>query len=167
MNITIRAARTSDIPQLVKLIDPFVESGNVLRRTYQELGELLPNFFVAVLENVPDGSDGAGEIVGCAALEIYSRKLAEVRSLAVARKVQGQGIGRRLVSVCVERARIHDILEVMAITTADDFFMKCGFDYSLPGAKRALFVQTRETKDAMHPTAETQAVPTDSSEQSP
>lgn len=166
MNITIRAARTSDIPGLIALIDPFVEGGNVLRRTYQELGELLPNFFVAVLETSQNGTDGQGEIVGCAALEIYSPKLAEVRSLAVASKIQGQGIGRRLVSVCVERARIKNVLEVMAITTSDEFFMKCGFDYSLPGAKRALFVQTRETKDAMHPTLE-QPAPTDTAPQSP
>jgi N-acetylglutamate synthase-like GNAT family acetyltransferase len=97
---------------------------------------LLPNFFVAV-------SDG-GEIIGCAALEIYSPKLAEIRSLAVAANAQGLGIGRRLVNACVERARLRNILEVMAVTSSDGFFQSCGFDYTLPGEKRALFLQTRD-----------------------
>jgi len=34
---------------------------------------------------------------------------------------------------------------VMAITSSDSFFQSCGFDYTLPGEKRALFIQTRET----------------------
>jgi hypothetical protein len=32
----------------------------------------------------------------------------------------------------------------MAITSADDFFHRCGFDFTLPGEKKALFLQTRE-----------------------
>lgn len=83
-------------------------------------------------------------IIGCAALEIYSRKLAEIRSLAVAASAQGQGVGRKLVDACVERAREHNILEVMAITASDAFFQSCGFDYTLPSLKRAVFLQTRD-----------------------
>ena len=30
-----------------------------------------------------------------------------------------------------------------AISARDEFLVSCGFDYSLPGQKRALFVQTR------------------------
>jgi N-acetylglutamate synthase-like GNAT family acetyltransferase len=145
--ITIRQARESDIPGIARLISPFVESGKLLVRTYDELGELLPNFFVAVhAEGDAVNGDGDNDIVGCAALEIYSPKLAEVRSLAVARSAQGLGIGRRLVQACVERARQNNVLEVMAITSSDGFFQSCGFDYTLPGEKRALFLQTRETE---------------------
>ena len=43
---------------------------------------------------------------------------------------------------CVERAKQHNILEVMAISASDEFLKQCGFDYSLPDQKRALFFRT-------------------------
>ena len=134
--VTIRSAAAGDIAAIAELIKPFVDEGSLLERTYDEFEELLPNFFVAVDEH--------GVIVGCAALEIYSRKLAEIRSLAVAASVQGQGVGRKLVDACVERARERNVLEIMAITASDAFFQSCGFDYTLPSLKRALFIQTRD-----------------------
>ena len=134
--VSIRSAATGDIPAIAELIKPFVDEGSLLERTFDEFEELLPNFFVAVDEN--------DVIVGCAALEIYSRKLAEIRSLAVSSDVQGQGVGRRLVNACVERARERNILEIMAITASDAFFQSCGFDYTLPSLKRAVFLQTRD-----------------------
>lgn len=134
--ITIRRAHEADIDALSELIEPFVEDGKLLPRTYDELEELLPNCFVAEAPG--------GEIVGCAALEIYSRKLAEIRSLAVKPVAQGQGIGTMLVRACVALARERGILEVMAITSSEDFFRSCGFDFTLPGEKKALFRQTRD-----------------------
>lgn len=134
-DVMIRPALAADAPALAEFIHPFVEDGKLLPRTLTELNDLLPSFFVAEIE---------GRIVGCAALEVYSPKLAEIRSLAVSPTTQGLGIGKKLVSACVERAQNLRILEVMAITSADDFFMACGFDYTLPGEKRALFIQTRE-----------------------
>src|SRR3954464_6944609 len=134
--VTIRSAAADDIPAIAALIKPFVEEGSLLERTYDEFEELLPNFFVAVDQN--------GVLVGCAALEIYSRKLAEIRSLAVSPEAQGQGVGRKLVDACVERARERNVLEIMAITASDAFFQSCGFDYTLPSLKRAVFLQTRD-----------------------
>jgi amino-acid N-acetyltransferase len=134
-NIIIRTAVEADLTPLADFITPFVEDRKLLPRTYDELQELLPTLFVAEQE---------GRIVGCAALEIYSWKLAEVRSLAVDKTMQGQGVGKRLVQACLERAREQNILEVMAITSSDSFFMSCGFDYTLPGEKRALFMQLRD-----------------------
>lgn len=133
--VAVRAAASPDIPAIIDLIRPFVEDGTVLARTYDELDELLPSFFVAV-----EGDD----LIGCVVLEIYSPKLAEIRSLAVARSAQGKGVGRMLVDACVARAKELGILEVMAITSADGFFQSCGFDYTLPGAKRALFIVTKD-----------------------
>jgi N-acetylglutamate synthase-like GNAT family acetyltransferase len=134
-NIRVRLAMESDLPALEAFIEPFVNDGKLLPRTYDELSELLPTFFIA---------EEDGGIVGCAALEIYSRKLAEIRSLAVAPDTQGKGVGRLLVQACVELAQEKNILEVMAITSSEGFFKSCGFDFTLPGEKKALFYQTRE-----------------------
>lgn len=129
----IRRATPNDIPSIEALIEKFVNSGEVLPRTLDELEDLLPNCFVAELED---------EIVGTAILEIYSWKLAELRSLCVSPKAQGRGVGRKLVDACLSLARDRGVLEVMAITRTDDFFRACGFDYTLPNLRKALFIQT-------------------------
>lgn len=134
--VTIRTAQASDVERLIAFITPFVEDGTLLPRTFDELDEWLPNCFVAQTEH--------GEIVGCAALEIYSRKLAEIRSLAVSPTVQGMGIGKALVQACLDLAREKGVYEIMTITSAEAFFIACGFDYTLPNLKKALFIQTRE-----------------------
>lgn len=131
----IRGVRREDLPALAEFIEPFVEQGKLLPRTSDELEELVVHGFVAERE---------GRLVGFAALEIYSRKLAEIRSLAVAAEMQGLGIGRQLVQACVDRACERNILEVMAVTSNEFFFRSCGFDFTLPGEKKALFVQTRD-----------------------
>jgi hypothetical protein len=43
----------------------------------------------------------------------------------------------------VEFAKERSILEVMAITSSEEFFQSCGFDFTLPGERKALFLQTR------------------------
>ena len=135
--VRIRGATAADIPGLEELIAPFVEANRLLHRTSDELGELLENGFVA---------EHDGRIVGFAALEVYSKKMAEIRSLAVDSSQQRSGIGRKLVTACVERARQQNVLEVMAITSSDDFFKSCGFDFTLPGEKKALFITPLDDK---------------------
>ena len=131
--VNIRSAKQDDISKLADFIVPFVEQKKILHRTSEELDELVETGFVAVEAN--------DQIVGFASLEIYSRKMAEIRSLVVAEDRQGRGIGKKLVTACVERAHQRNVLEVMVITSSDDFFQSCGFDFTLPGEKKALFIQ--------------------------
>jgi amino-acid N-acetyltransferase len=133
--IHVREATRDDIPALEELIAYFVEANRLLPRTQDELNDLIPFGFVACRKD---------QLVGFAALEVYSSKLAEIRSLAVMPEMQSQGLGHRLVEKCVELARSRNVLEVMAITSADGFFQSCGFDFTLPGEKKALFIQTRD-----------------------
>jgi amino-acid N-acetyltransferase len=133
--ILVREAMREDIPELEEFVERFVQANRLLPRTTEELYDLIPFGFVAIADN---------RLVGFAALEIYSAKLAEVRSLAVHEDYQGRGVGRGLVERCVDLAQRRNILEVMAITSSDGFFRACGFDFTLPGEKKALFMQTRE-----------------------
>jgi amino-acid N-acetyltransferase len=134
-SVEIRPVRREDLAGLADFIQPFVAEGRLLPRTTEELEELVYKGFVAKVD---------GRLIGFAALEIYSRKLAEIRSLAVVQEFQGKGVGRLLVEECVERARKRDVLEVMAITSSEVFFRSCGFDFTLPGEKKALFITTSE-----------------------
>jgi N-acetylglutamate synthase-like GNAT family acetyltransferase len=135
-NVVVRPAEARDLNSLDAFIQQFVAAGSLLPRTFDELELLLPRGFVA---------ERTGEIVGFAALEVYSKKLAEVRSLAVAEELRGKGVGKKLVDSCVRLAHELNVLEVMAITANEDFFRSCGFDFTLPGQKKALFIQTRDT----------------------
>src|SRR5476649_2506290 len=72
--ITIRQAQENDLQSIIAFIDPFVAQGKLLRRTFKELQSLFDQYLVA---------ESDGKIVGCVVLEIYSPKLAEIRSLAV------------------------------------------------------------------------------------
>lgn len=140
--IHVRPAESDDLNSLRDFLEPFVEDNRLLPRTMQELSDLIKNAFVAV---------SGDQIVGCAALEIYSSKLAEIRSLAVAPIFQGKGLGKQLVNACVDRARERQVLEVMAITASEDFFLSCGFDFTLPGQKKAVFLQTRDKAHLQRP----------------
>ncbi|MCY3798127.1 MAG: GNAT family N-acetyltransferase [Chloroflexi bacterium] len=133
--ITITKAEAADLVDLSDFIKPFVDSGEILPRTYDELEYLLETFFIARLD---------GRLVGCAALEMYSKKLCEIRSLAVAPGAQGLGIGKGLVAACVDLAAREGVYEIMAISSAEEFFKSCGFDFTLPRQKRAFFLQTRD-----------------------
>lgn len=75
-------------------------------------------FFVAVVD---------GRVVGCCALEVYSKRLAEIRSLAVAKDWQGRGLAAKLIEYCLKLARQKKIYEVLAITGATDLFDRFGF----------------------------------------
>src|SRR3954454_13115465 len=91
--VEIRSAQQAEMGDLNRFIGPFVAQGKLLPRTQDELAHLVRTGFVATID---------GKIVGFAALEIYSPKLAELRSLAVDPACQGQGIGRQLVQACLE-----------------------------------------------------------------
>ena len=134
-SVEIRPTTLDDLDRVEAFIQPFVERGRILPRTTEELRDLLEHAFVA---------EADGEVVGFATLEIYSRKLGEIRSLAVRESERGRGIGQALVEACLRRAREEEVFEVMVITSEDAFFHRCGFDYTLPGERRALFYQTRE-----------------------
>jgi amino-acid N-acetyltransferase len=128
----IRPAKPDDVPKIAALIAPFVEGGKLLPRTVEEVRDLVPTGFVA---------EHGEAIVGFAALEIYSKKLGEIRSLAVSENQQRNGLGSRLVQACIDLAGQRNILEVMVVTSSEAFFRDCGFDFTLPGEKKALFIQ--------------------------
>lgn len=137
--VLIRRATHDDLRIVQNFLQPFMDARQLLQRTSIEMELLLKHAFIAF--QAIDGNDSDSEsIVGFAALEIYSKKLAEIQCLAVGEKFRRQGIGRQLVHACLERARDEKVKELMAISSSEEMFMACGFDYALPNQKRAFFV---------------------------
>lgn len=127
-----RQATPADADMIHAILRPYVLNRKLFARTEAEVVELTRHGFIAEVDGRP---------VGFAAVEVYSRKLAEVQCLAVCSEYQGRGIGQELVARCVQRARELGVVEVMAISSSEDFLKRCGFDYALPDQKRALFYQ--------------------------
>ena len=120
--MTIRNASSKDLASIRALIKAF--PNKLLQDHLPPIG----SFFVALA-----GKD----IVGCCALEVYSKRLAEVRSLAVAKDHQGKGIASKLVRKCLAEAKKKKVYEVLSITGAVRRFEKQGFG-TFKGEKYAL-----------------------------
>ncbi len=138
-NVIIRQAHPSDVQAIHALMRPYVMQRLLLARTEAEVIELTRHGFVAVL------TDGQQEtkVVGFSAIEVYSPKLAELQCLAVHHDFQGSGTGSALVKRCIARARELNVMEILAISSSEKFLQSCGFDFSLPDQKKALFCQLR------------------------
>jgi amino-acid N-acetyltransferase len=114
----LRKARTADAPAMQRLINGFADRGAMLHRSLSELYENIRDFFV-IEEN--------GEVIGCAALHVSWKDLAELKSLAVAEAAQGRGFGRQLVQACVDEAEEIGIARVFALTYVPELFVKMRF----------------------------------------
>jgi amino-acid N-acetyltransferase len=100
------------------LLEIYASKGNLLPRTMNELYRHLRDFFVVEINN---------RVVACAALEIFTEDLGEVRSLVVDEAHERQGLGRLLVDRIVEEARTIGLRRLMALTYVPAFFHKLGF----------------------------------------
>ena len=135
----IRQAQPADAEAIHALMRPYVMERLLLARTEAEIIELTRHGFVAFQSH--DGMEQ--RLIGFSAIEIYGPKLAELQCLAVDTAFQGSGVGSKLVKACVDRARELEVMEILAISSSERFLQSCGFDYSLPDQKKALFCQLR------------------------
>jgi amino-acid N-acetyltransferase len=116
--VTMRKALIDDVPAMQRLINSYASAGLMLPRSLHSLYEHLRDYTVAL-----EGD----ELVGCVALHVSWKDLAEVRSLAVAERIQRGGIGAGLVVAAIEEAVAFGVGRVFALTFVPDFFAKRGF----------------------------------------
>jgi amino-acid N-acetyltransferase len=114
----VRPATMADVPSIHQLVSYHAELGRMLFRSLTNLYEHLRDFLVAERD---------GRVVGCAAVELTWRNLAEIKSLAVEEACRGQGIGRHLVDASLDEARRLRLDRVFALTRERAFFEKAGF----------------------------------------
>ncbi|AUW93746.1 GNAT family N-acetyltransferase [Sulfobacillus sp. hq2] len=114
----IRAARLSDLDDIVNLVDYYAAQGALLPRSRESLLEYLPVLGVACVDS---------EIAGIVALHQLETKVGEVRTLAVAPGFHKQGIGEKLVQYAVAQAEKAGMTKVISFTRQVAFFQHCGF----------------------------------------
>jgi amino-acid N-acetyltransferase len=118
--IEVRAARTSDIPAMLALIEPLVHRRILLGKERVALYEAVQEFRIAEDEN--------GDVVGCGALHVLWEDLGEVRTLAAAEGWRGRGVGHAILNRLEDDARALGLSRLFCLTFETGFFAQHGFE---------------------------------------
>ena len=118
----VRPAHAGDVAAIHSLVRRYAAKGALLPRTRREIGAAINDFVVV--------TDANRRVLACAALAVYSDSLAEVSSVAVARSAQGKGLGTMAVRGTEALARDRGIIELFAMTSAEEFFGSLGYERS-------------------------------------
>jgi amino-acid N-acetyltransferase len=115
----LRTAVRKDAKKIYELIQRNQQAGHLLPRQLSELTSRIARFVVGV--------DGRGSIVACGELAPLSASLAEIRSLVVAEKHRGRGLGRRIVDELKLRARASGYDDLCVFAHQPAYFVHMGF----------------------------------------
>lgn len=118
-DLIVRAARTSDVRAMQRVIEPYVQ-----RRIL--LGKELVTLFEAVQEFVVAERDG--ELIGCGALHVLWEDLGEVRTIAAAEGAVGKGVGHAMLDALEDRARGLGLTRLFCLTFETEFFGRHGYE---------------------------------------
>jgi len=136
----IRRALKKDIPSILKLIHPSVQSEELVRRSRSTIEKTLGEFYLFEIDKNP---------VACVALHAYPEGgKGELACLCVKPSHENQGIGRKLLQYVESKAREQGFTELIALSTqAFTYFQsKGGFQEGtpddLPASRREKYDQS-------------------------
>ena len=138
----IRPMEQTDIPSVLAIMRPFVESGKLLSRSEEQIASALEDYIVFELD---------GGVHACAALHFYEDGQAEIAAVAVDENYAHMGIGPKLIDNLIEQAGEGGAASIFIMTTQTaDWFEKLGFEEdtidSIPESRRKLWDSRRGSK---------------------
>jgi len=142
----VHPAQASDIPEILRIMQPYVDAGVLIQRTAEDLATDLDHYTVYKIDDV---------LHGCGALKPIGKSggqgAAELLALVVDPAYAGRGTGGKIVDYLVQKARKKGIRKVFLLTTqTSDFFMRMGFKEApvtaLPPARRKSWNPTRNSR---------------------
>ncbi len=141
----IRAMEQNDIPMVLSLMHPSIEQGILLERSEQDLLATYSDYVVYEMD---------GGIKACAALHTYTEQKdvsCEIAGVVVDESFSRIGIGPKLVSYLIEKAKTCDAKSVFILTTqTSDWFESLGFKQddvnTLPEKRKSLWDEKRGSK---------------------
>ncbi|MDR1469201.1 MAG: amino-acid N-acetyltransferase [Spirochaetaceae bacterium] len=136
----IRPLQTSEIPDVLRIMEPLIETGNLLKRTAEDILKKKNDYVVFDID---------GSVHACGALHEWGEGQAEIAALAT--DAAQPGMGDRIVRYFLDKARDRKFRRVFVLTTkTQDWFELHGFSEtsvdSLPSAKRKLYDHERKSK---------------------
>lgn len=115
----IRKMVPSDIPGVLRIMEPFVQDGTLVIRNKQTLLDQIDDFIIYETDGV---------IHGCAALTLYPDSIGEISAVAVDQNYIKLGIGSKLINYLIESSGKNNLLRIFILTTrTSDWFENIGF----------------------------------------
>jgi amino-acid N-acetyltransferase len=109
----------ADIPEVLRLMEPSIDEGVLVRRTEADLEEHLDDYAIYEVD---------GTIHACAALHMYPDRQGEIAGMIVDETYKNLGIGRRMISYLIELATARKLKTLFVLTTqTSDWFTHLGF----------------------------------------
>ncbi len=138
----VRAMEQTDIPSVLAIMRPFVETGKLLSRTEEQVAATLEDYIVFELD---------GGVHACAALHFYEDGQAEIAAVAVDENYAHMGIGPKMIDALIDQAGEGGAQSIFIMTTQTaDWFEKLGFEEdsidSIPDERRKLWDSRRGSK---------------------
>ena len=138
----VRPMVQTDIPSVLSIMRPFVESGKLLPRTEEQISASLEDFIVYELD---------GGVHACAAIHFYDDGQAEIAAVAVDENYAHMGIGPKLIDNLISQASAGEAASVFIMTTqAADWFETLGFEEdnisTIPEERHKIWSRERNSK---------------------
>jgi len=139
---SIKPLRSRDLPDILRIMEPFMKSGILIRRTAELIQEKKEDYAVFEID---------GSVHACGALHDWGENQGEIAAVASDPLYSGMNLGRRIVGFLIEKARKKGMSRVFVLTTAtQDWFETLGFRESrlesLPEKKRKVYDKNRNSK---------------------
>ncbi|MDR2135835.1 MAG: amino-acid N-acetyltransferase [Treponema sp.] len=138
----IRPLRSRDIPVILRLMDPLVRQGILIKRSADQILEKKEDFAVFEID---------GSVHACGALHDWGEAQGEIAAIATDPLYADMGLGRRIVGYLIDRARKRGMTRVFVLTThTQDWFESLGFRElgveSLPEKRQQIYDRSRRSK---------------------
>lgn len=122
--VAVRPALPADVLAIRSIVESYAHRCILLAHDLVGYYEAVQDFVVA---ETMGGKDGRGKIVGCGALHVMWKDLAEIRTLAVVPERLHTGIGHAMLAALVDRARTLGLERLFCLTFEVEFFSRHGF----------------------------------------
>ena len=139
---SIRGIRSRDIPDILRLMEPLMRQGILLRRKPEDIQSKKEDYAVFVID---------GQIHACGALHDWGEGQGEIAAIATDPAYADMGLGSRIVRYFIDKAKKLRLRRVFVLTIrTHDWFESLGFREArvetLPEKKRRLYDQNRNSK---------------------
>ena len=120
----IRQALLDDVPEILHLMDGYVQQGNLIMRTDLDIKNQIDNYYIYEVDQA---------IYGCGALYELGHGWGEIGAIAVNTAYKSKGVGRGIMQYLIEKAHEKKIKTLFLLTTkAADWFFEFGFTQGHP-----------------------------------
>ena len=139
---SIRGIKSRDIPDILRLMEPLMQQGILIRRKAEDIQNKKEDYAVFVIDST---------IHACGALHDWGEEQGEISAIATDPNFADIGLGRRIVRYFIDKAKKQNFKRVFVLTTrSQDWFESLSFRESsqetLPEKKRRLYDHNRKSK---------------------